>query len=190
MKNLIPAAAIFSLLFSLNSCVNLEQKTKIESNGSGSMSLYYYTSMDNLSFGDDVGGFAFSEELVRENFSSSNIRIRNLEVYETLSDSVKHVKLTFDFDDIRRLTEAKSFSDMKITYSVTPDEIDFNYVIPKDTSTAYNLDAVKSHLDYEFELPSGEVVCANGKVSGDKVNFKRRASDLYDDIEMFIKIRR
>ncbi|HCN37846.1 MAG TPA: hypothetical protein DIS94_09060, partial [Bacteroidetes bacterium] len=69
-------------------CVNLTQKTVINFDGSGTMTLNYATKTNNLSIGDNVGGFYFSESKIRETYTSENSEIKNLKIENSEKDSL------------------------------------------------------------------------------------------------------
>src|SRR6266511_2309051 len=78
--------SIFALSFAVYfaGCVNYDQKTKLNGDGSGSMKIHYWTKMSNMSMGTAVGKFDFDEAKAKDNFTSSNTDVKNIKVEENL----------------------------------------------------------------------------------------------------------
>jgi hypothetical protein len=173
---------IFSLI--LSGCVNYDQKTTINSDGSGTMKVHYWASSNNIS-GGELGGFGFTEDKARTNFSSSNTDVTNVKIEEKNdTDTTKstHVYLDIKFKDINKLTDAKGFSKIKVSWEKGKDGMDFKYTLLKDTvNSGYGMDSYK--LTYEFNFPN-EIISTNGKAEGQKVTWNKDLSDLKEDVIM------
>jgi hypothetical protein len=182
---------IFILLsfISLNGCVNYEQKTTLKEDGSGTMKIHYWSSMKNFSMGSSLGKFEFDEIKAREKYSSSNTTVNSLKVEDKLDDSTKHVYIELDFDDIRKISEAKGFEGVNVTWSEVSDGIQLVYIVPKDTSAAKTLDAGNYDLIYEFTMPF-EIVSTNGNKTDQTVKYSYKLNQLDKDLEMIITVKK
>ena len=181
-KNLLVSFAVIFALY-LSGCVNVDQKTKINQDGSGSLELEYWTKISNLSGGDELGGFYFAEGKAKENYTSTNSEVKTIEVKENLDDSTKHVIMTVEFKDINKLNSAKGFEKIKTSWAESEGGMKFSYIVPADTSNAKNMGASDITLNYSFEFPN-EVVTTNGRQDGNKIVFEKTLADLDKDLEM------
>ncbi len=178
---------IFATLF-LQSCINLEQQTTINKNGSGTISLHYWTRSSNLSMGDELGGFSFSEEQIRKNYTSINSDVTELKTEVIESDSTSHVRLKISFKDFNKLPEAKGFSNTKTEWKKDDGKYIFNYTQGKDTVSADKLASGEYKLIYGFNFPD-EVIISNGVIDGNSVRWEKSLSQLKDDIVMTAEIK-
>jgi hypothetical protein len=178
-------AATLVLVFAvyLSGCVNVDQKTKVSKDGSGEITLHYWTKMSNVKSSDELGGFAFTKDKASSNYSSNNTEVKDVKVEENLEDSTKHVTVEMTFKDLNNLSAAKGFEKIKASWKEGDDGMDFTYTLLQDTSSAKNMGASDTKLDYEFEFED-EVVTTNGRKDGNKVVWDKTLADLKEDIEM------
>ena len=183
-------AATLVLVFAvyLSGCVNVDQKTKVSKDGSGEITLHYWTKMSNVKSSDDLGGFAFTKDKASSNYSSSNTEVKDVKVEEDLEDSTKHVTVEMTFKDLNNLSSAKGFEKIKTSWKEGDDGMDFTYTLLQDTSSAKNMGAKDNKLDYEFEFED-EVVSTNGRKDGNKVVWNNTLADLKEDVEMTATIK-
>ena len=87
------------------------------------------------------------------------------------------------FKDLNNLSSAKGFEKIKASWKEGDDGMDFTYTLLQDTSSAKNMGASDTKLDYEFEFED-EVVTTNGRKDGNKVVWDKTLADLKEDIEM------
>ncbi len=179
---------MFAIFIYISGCVNVEQKTTLKDDGSGSMKLHFWTKMSNLSMGDEIGGFSFSEDKVKSDFTSANCTPSDVKVEEKLDDSTKHVNLMVTFKDINKLSEAKGFSKTKQSWTKGKDGMDFKYTLMKDTANAGQMGMNEYKLGYTFEFP-GEVTATNGNKDGKTVSWNKTVADLTNDIEMTASVK-
>jgi uncharacterized lipoprotein YehR (DUF1307 family) len=181
MKSLYKFITVFFVLFSfyLTGCVDLEQKTKINADNSGTMKVHYWTKSSNLSMNTDLGGFGFTEDKARANYSSVNSEVTSAKVEKKDSDSTTHVNVELNFKDITKLPSAVAFKNVKVSYEKGSEGMDFKYVLLKDTA-GHSGD---NKLNFDFEFPS-DVISTNGKKDGNKVSWTKTISDLKNDVEM------
>ncbi len=169
--------------FVLAGCVNIEQKTTLKQDGSGTMKVHYWTKMSNLKSSSDLGGFSFEEAKAKQNYSSSNTDVTGVKVEEKLDDSTKHVTLDLKFKNINDISSAKGFEKVKASWKEGKDGMDFSYTLLKDTANAGNMGSSDIKLNYEFEMPA-EVLKTNGRKDGQKIIYEKTLADLKKDIEM------
>ena len=188
--NLIPLfvlALIISVI--LSGCVNYDQKATINSDGSGTMKIHYWAESTNISSGE-LGGFGFTEDKARNNFTSSNTQVGDVKVEdkkETDTTKSTHVYLDVKFKDINKLSEAKGFAKIKASWEKGKEGMDFKYTLLKDTANS-GMGMDKYKLTYEFEFPN-EVITTNGKMNGKKVSWEKSLTDLKDDVDMTATIK-
>lgn len=176
----LPLFVLF-LSFLVNGCINYDQKTVLNSDGSGTMKIHYWAKTSNI-MGDEISGFSFKEDKIRDKFSSANTQVGDVKIEEKKEDSTKHVYLDLKFKDINKLTDAKGFSKIKSSWTKGKEGMEFVYTLLKDTANSgFGMDSYK--LTYEFEFPN-EVISSNGKIDGKKVSWSKTLADLKDDVEM------
>lgn len=175
----------FALLSFISSCINLEQTTKINEDGSGAIKLHYWTTTTNVSMSEEIGGFSFNEDKAKQNFSSANSKVEQIIIDQIKSDSTTHVRLDITFKDINKLNEAPGFSKVKTSWikNSNNNDMDFKYIIEKDTIAAGSLGASQYKIEYKFEFPN-EVISTNGITEGNFVTWNRSVTDLKENIIM------
>jgi len=167
----------------ISGCVNVDQKTKLNADGSGTMSVKYWTKSTNVS-GDELAGFGFTEAKVKSNYTCSNSEPTDIKVEKNATtDSTTVVTLNVKFKDINKLSDASAFKKIKASYADGKEGKDFKYVLLQDTAGAKNMGMNDYKLTYEFEFP-GEVLKTNGNKDGQKVKWEKTVADLKNDIEM------
>ncbi len=183
MKSLILSLFVVLCLVFVNGCVNVDQKTTLKEDGSGSIKLHYWTSMKNLSMGDDIGGFSFSESGVKSNYTATGVEASDIKVTENTDDSTKHVNLNVTFKDFNKLSDAKGFAKSKTSWAKGKDGMDYKYTLLKDTANSGGMGMEEFKLTYETTF-AAEVTATNGTKDGMKVTWNKTVADLKDDINM------
>jgi len=180
VKWFVPLFVLF-LSVLISGCINYEQKTVLNSDGSGTMKIHYWAKSNNI-MGDEISGFGFTEDKAREKFSSSNTQVSDVKIEEKKEDSTKHVYLDLKFKDINKLTDAKGFSKIKASWQKGKEGMEFIYTLLKDTANSgFGMKDYK--LIYEFEFPN-EILSSNGKIEGKKVTWNKTLADLNQDVEL------
>ena len=177
------SALVLAFAVYLSGCVNVDQKAKINNDGSGEITMHYWTKMSNVKSSDELGGFAFTEDKAKANYQSDNNEVTGVKIEDDLDDSTKHVTVDIKFKDLNKLSGAKGFEKVKATWKEGDEGMDFSYTLLQDTSNAKNMGASDTKLDYEFEFPA-EVLSTNGKKDGQKVVWNKTLADLKEDVEM------
>lgn len=172
----------------LSGCVNVEQKTVIKNDGSGSMKVHYWTKMSNLSTSTELGSFSFDKDKAKTNYTSSNNEVEDVKIEDKLDDSTKHVTLEVKFKNINDISSAKGFEKVKASWKESKEGMDFAYTLLKDTANAKNMGASDTKLTYEFEFP-GEVLQTNGNKDGKSVKWNKTLADLKEDINMTASVK-
>ena len=182
-KSVLSVSILFAVALFLSGCVNVDQKTKLSSDGSGTMSVKYWTKSSNVS-GDEFSGFGFTEAKVKSNYTSSNTEPSDIKIEKNATnDSMSVVTLNVKFKDINKLSDASAFKKIKASWVDGKEGKDFKYVLLQDTSSAKNMGMDEYKLTYEFEFP-GEVLATNGVKDGQKVKWEKTVADLKTDVEM------
>ena len=191
MKKLLktsPTLLVIVLGLILSGCVNLDQKTTLNSNGSGSMNIKYWTKTTNI-LGDEIGNFGFSENKVKNNFSSSVTSSSNINIEkDATTDSLTIVNLNVKFSDINKISQANAFSNVVTSWEKNGEEYVFKYTILQDTANAKQFGMSDYTLHYEFEFP-GEVLSANGKKSGNKAAWDFTVADLVKNVDFIATVK-
>lgn len=169
-----------------NSCINYEQETKVNSDGSGSMIINYSTKNFNI-IGEEIFGFGFTDSKIRENYSSPEIIIKWIDVQRYDKDTTTHVRVDIDFKNLFTLPKAKAFRKVKPSFEVFPDSILFSYTILKDSLNAIKPEMDEFNLYFDFEF-TNDIIESNGTISGKKVRWKFSISNLTEDIVMTAKL--
>jgi hypothetical protein len=166
----------------LSGCVELEQKTKLNEDGSGTMSIHYWTKTSNI-IGEELAGFGFTEDKVNVNYASSNTEVSEVKIEKNLEDSTTHVNLNLKFTNINKITDAKAFSKVKATWEKHQDGMLFQYILIKDTSNANKFGMSNYKLLFEFEFPN-DIVRTNGRMEDNTAYWEKTIADLNEDVEM------
>lgn len=183
LKSLLSISVLFMVAVFISGCVNVDQKTKLNADGSGTMSVKYWTKSSNVT-GDELSGFGFTEAKVKSNYTSSNTEPSDIKIEKNATtDSTSVVTLNVKFKDINKLSDAAAFKKIKASFVDGKEGKDFKYVLLQDTASAKNMGMNEYKLTYEFEFP-GEVVTTNGNKDGQKVKWEKTVADLKTDIEM------
>jgi hypothetical protein len=174
---------IFSIIL-LHSCVNYDQKATLSGDGSGIMEIHYWSQMSNFSMSTTLGKFDFEEQKIRDNYTSPYTSVSNLKVEDILTDSTKHVNFTLNFTDIKKLSEAKGFKDVFVSWEEGSDGMNFKYIQLKDTSAANGMTAKDYTVTYTFDMP-GDILSTNAdKKEGSTLIWLYKVSDLNRNLEM------
>src|SRR5262245_50735590 len=110
------SAFIFALSVYLVGCVNYDQKTTLKDDGSGSMKIHYWSAMSNFSMGTTLGKFDFDEAKAKEKYKSATTDVTSIKVEDKLDDSTKHVYIDLTFKDINKISDAKGFEGVKVSW--------------------------------------------------------------------------
>lgn len=172
-------AAITAALFT--GCINLEQKTVLKQDGSGTMSIHYWTKISNVSISKELGGFSFDESRAKTNYSSANTDVLSAKMEEKLDDSTTHVRVELKFKNFNELKTARGFEKIKASWKEGKEGMEFTYSIPEDSTNSHITGAASYKIIYEFEFP-GEVLQTNGTKDGNKVVWNKSLADLKTDL--------
>ncbi|MBU2446757.1 MAG: hypothetical protein KJ666_14465 [Bacteroidetes bacterium] len=116
MKKIITSFFLLTLLC-IPSCINYEQTTWLNSDGSGNMEVHYWTDVSSF-FLDDAKEeqLSFKEKQIKKNFSGTGIEVDEIKIWKTNSDSVAHALIKLQFDDINKINQCEFFKDTKIEF--------------------------------------------------------------------------
>jgi hypothetical protein len=174
---------IFSVLF--YGCINYEQRTKLNYDGSGTMQIHYWAKESDVQWLGS-SNFGFDEEKIREQYESDNITIKGIKI-ET-KDSLKHAFVDLAFKDFNKTDEAKGFEKNLCKFEEKDGNKVLSVVLKSDSSsTGMGMEQYK--LTYVFEMP-GDVISSNAtKVEGNVLTWEYRLSDLTKDIHLTATVR-
>lgn len=175
----------------ISGCVNYEQSTKLNADGSGTMTVHYWTKMSNFSMGTTIGKFDFEESKAKSNYTSGNTEVKSIKVEDRPNeDSTKHVTMEISFKDINKLSDATGFQGTKISWKESTDGMELKYTLLEDTSASKTMGASDYKVTYTFDMPS-EIVSTNAtKKEGQKLTWNYTVADLGKDIEMTANVKK
>lgn len=186
-QNYLKPALLFVLTLCtalyFTACVNVNQKTAINGDGSGTIKLEYWAKMNNLKSSTELGSFSFKEDKAKQNYTSSNSEVTSIKIEDKLDDSTKHVYMDIKFKDFNNLSSAKGFEKTKASWKEGKEGKDFMFTLNQDTSNAKSMGSSDYKLTYTFEFP-GEVLKTNGRKDGKSVVWDKTLADLKTDVEM------
>ncbi|HAX48557.1 MAG TPA: hypothetical protein PK605_05855 [Ignavibacteria bacterium] len=182
-RSLMIFTLAFGLAFYFAACVNVNQRTTLNSDGSGTIKLEYWAKMSNLKSSTELGSFSFKEDKAKQNYTSSNSEVTSFKIEDKLDDSTKHVYMDIKFKDFNNLTSTKGFEKTKASWKEGKEGKDFMFTLLQDTSNAKTMGSSDYKLTYTFEFP-GEVTQTNGRKDGKSVVWEKSLADLKKDVEM------
>jgi hypothetical protein len=192
IKNYLKPSLLFafslSIAFYFTACVNVNQKTAINNDGSGTIKLEYWAKMKNLKSSTELGSFSFKEDKAKQNYTSSNSEVTSFKMEDKLDDSTKHVYMDIKFKDFNNLTSAKGFEKTRASWKEGKDGKDFIFTLMQDTANAKTMGSGDYKLTYTFEFP-GEVTQTNGRKDGKSVVWDKTLADLKKDVEMTASVK-
>jgi hypothetical protein len=172
----------------LASCINLEQKTVLNEDGSGTMQIHYWTHNSNIT-SEEVYGFGFTDYTVKKNYTSENSQPTDIVIERNDGDSTTHVRLNLKFRDINLLPEAKSFSKISADWKFDEREevMLLIYRLLQDSINATSPGMGDLKIVHEFTFP-GEVVGTNGMQNGNTIRWENTIADLTQNVDLVAKI--
>jgi hypothetical protein len=178
MKRSLLQTIMFTLIvlvvIGLFGCLNYEQKVKLNADGSGSITIHYWTKESNVS---SISKVSFDENEIKTNQYAPEV-VKSVKVESNQVDSTKHATIEFDFKDINSLDKTKGFKDNVIKLEPKGDLMVLTHTVKKD-SNANNMGMDQYVLKYEYEFPvKPENVDKDGKIEGNKVKWEFKYSDL------------
>jgi hypothetical protein len=178
MKKNLLQTIVFSLILlvtiGLFGCLNYEQKVKLNSDGSGSIKIHYWTKESNVS---SISKVSFDENVIKTEQYTPEV-VKSVKVETNQVDSTKHAHVEFDFKDINTLDKTKGFKDNILKLETKGDLMVFTHTVKKD-SNANNMGMDAYVLKYEYEFPSKPSnIDKDGKVEGNVVKWEFKYSEL------------
>lgn len=167
-------------------CINVIHKVKLNEDGSGTMSIRYWTKSSNINGDGVASGFGFTEENVKTNYTCSNSEPTEIRIEKDVTnDSLAMVTLNLKFKDFNELSNAIAFNEIEASFYGDGKQKNFKCVILHDTNSVKYLGYIELMLYLEFEFP-GEVISTNGYpiTSVHNICWKNTFADLNENIEM------
>lgn len=175
----------------ISGCVNYEQTTKLNADGSGTMTVHYWTKMSNFSMGTTLGKFDFEESKAKSNFTSGNSEVKSIKVEDRPNeDSTKHVTMEISFKDINKLSDAVGFQGARISWKESTDGMELKYTLLQDTSAANTMGASDYKVVYVFDMPSEIISTNSSKKEGQTLTWNYTVADLGKDIDMTANVKK
>ncbi|MCX6159169.1 MAG: hypothetical protein NTY74_14410 [Ignavibacteriae bacterium] len=187
LKFLQSVSLMIVFVFCFSGCINVIQKVKLNEDGSGTMSIRYWTKSSNV-LGDELSGFGFSVEKVDSNYTSANSEPSDIRIDKDITvDSLSVVTLNLMFKEINKLSEAAAFKNIKASLVEGNEGKEFKYVLLQN-QVAIHKEMKEYFLFFEFEF-LGDVIYANGNVNKNIVFWKNTVADLMNNIEMIATVK-
>lgn len=176
-------------------CINVDQKTTINEDGSGTILLEYWVNSNlvnvggGVSMGDEIAGYSFIAEEIKKKYASAFSEVRSVRKNDFPADTTTHIIVDIGFKDFNKITDMQGFSNTEASYTKGEDNTKFRYFIPIDTTIKLNYTTDKHTLEYTFTFPH-EVIETNGTKDpnakdGNVVKWKFLTSDhAKKDIEL------
>ena len=164
----------FFLVLILISCLSssnvfslsLYQESKINIDRSGSLKLNYWESTSKIKDSEFFDSTPFTEDKIREIFSSENNVIDKITISKNNPDTT-FVNVFITFKDILKINTAPGFSKTNLTWYVTADSITFLCKFEKNNDYAKFSPAI-----FKFELPAKEILRSSGKKENNSFSVK------------------
>jgi len=164
-------------------CVHYDQKVILREDGSGSMKLHYWSSMNSFTMGNTLGKLEFEELKAKDKYTSDNTEVTRFRIEDQLDDSTKHVYIELNFKDINKLNDAKGFESTRVSWNNNSNGIELKFIVLKDTAASKQMRSSSFNVTFEFEMPS-EIISTSGTINGQTVKFTYTLADLVKDLEM------
>jgi hypothetical protein len=143
-------------------CLNLEIETFLGADGSGSSIIHYWTHLDALYKDTSYSNkFSFKENVIRKNFSSENVEIKSIKIWQKKEDTTYHAEIKIVFDDINNLSNSEFFNDYSFRFNDgAPGQKIFEQRI-KSFDFAFS-DSKKYSVKYIYHFP-GPIITDNAR---------------------------
>ena len=183
----ILSAFLFIAMLYLAGCVNYDQKTTLNADGSGTMKIHYWTSMKNFTMGTKLGNFDFDEKEAMKNYKGAGTADVKVKIEEKLDDSTKHAYVELSFKDINKIGDAPAFADVRPSWKEGKDVMELKYLLLKDTSAK---DQSSDYtVTYTFTMPD-EIISTNAtKKDGKTLTWEYKLPDMAKDVEMTANVK-
>lgn len=170
-------SVVFIAALAMSGCIDYEQKTRLEADGSGEMTIHYWA---KESLVDWLGKnrFPFNEKDVRTKYGAiPGVTVGDVDVRSRDDDSTRHVTFDLRFSDIRALSKQPGFERTAFEWKEDGDRMVFTHTVLEDEgSTSEGLE--QFGVTYTYIFP-GEIVDHNAtEVDGATATWKLRLSDL------------
>ena len=170
---------LFFISFIISGCLNYEQITTLKIDGSGDMYIHYWTKISSHERNELFEQVElFSENFLKNEFSSKYTIINDLEIYKDFRDSTIHSKIKFSFSNIDSLNDLSIFNRSEISLTKINDgEMLFSQnIIP--SASGYGFPNDSSVMSYIFYIP-GEILEHNAdKISNNKVTWTLNSDNI------------
>ena len=147
-RRLLPLLLLAVLV--LPGCLNYEQHTRLEEDGSGTAEIHYWIGENVFMFMKNVK-LPFNEDSIRQQYSADGVTVLDARTGSEDSDSTRHVWISLAFDDIRELSDCDGFKDVGFRWQSEGDVFRFEQSMPASgTSSEEVLRQFTFTYTYEF----------------------------------------
>jgi hypothetical protein len=170
----------FLFPFFLCGCINYEQSTTVQTDGSGTMEIHYWISED-LASTMTQGNFSFDKGSVNKQYEAIGVEVKDVRIETNSADSTRHVRVKLHFSDIRQLSKAKGFNSSGFEWNREGNRISFKENLHSGGGNSEPLGLDKFNFTYTYKFP-GEIVSTNATTfSGNTAVWKFKLSELSTD---------
>ncbi len=181
---MIPVAALVVIA----GCINYEQTTKLNLDGSGTAEIHYWAEENSVSFLSS-GPLYFDEAKIKEQYKGTGITAKDIKMEMKEADSTRHVNVTVEFKNIQELSKTEAFKGIAITWAESEGNMKFEQKMePRENSSSMGMDQYT--ITYVYDMP-GEVVSSNAtKVEGSKLTWTYKLSDLSKEVILSASVKK
>ena len=184
----LPLGILFINALLFIGCINYEQETHLNTDGSGSVTVHYWAKENNVMWLSS-NKLGFDESKIREQYKSPNITVKDVKVELDTKDSTKHVRVNLDFKDINKLSEVSGFKDNTIKWEDKGEAYVLTHTIKADTS-AGGFGMNEYTLTYTYHMPADVISSSATKTDGKTLVWKHNLSQLANDIIMTATVKK
>lgn len=152
---------IIIIIFTLAGCINYNQEISLYPDGSGTLKIHYWMKFQNLIGNEIINQIGiFSEDSIKNEFSSANTKIENISVYSDSTDSTTHAKIEVSFRHLDSLNKIKALADSKfLLQEGASNQLLISQFIPS-FAVGFGFNAAEYHIKYIYDVP-GEIITHN-----------------------------
>jgi hypothetical protein len=176
------------LVMFIAGCINYEQTTTLNFDGSGTAEIHYWAEEDVVSFLSD-GPLGFDEEKVQSQYEGDGITVLSVATEMLEEDSTRHVRVSLEFESIEELAKTKALKDVDISWVETDGLMKFTQEMKTgDNGGSMGMDQYT--ISYTYTMP-GEIVSSNASDhDGQKLTWEHKLSDLSTGVTLSATVKK
>jgi hypothetical protein len=184
---------IIILVSFFTGCLDYQQDTRINKDGSGNMIIKYWKKMPDstqalkLSANDTI---MFNKDSIRAFYTSPYIKIEDISVKKDSTDSLEIATIKISFASVDSLNKTRAFDNYKFSYTDgAPKQKIFSQEIPASTVLGVGLYDSTTTITFRYVF-SGEIITDNATGrKQDTLIWKYKLSDLSSQKTISVTIR-